>query len=256
MQGWIKIHRELKEWQWYQDSSMVHLLIHLIVSANHKDAKWQGKKVKRGCLITSLNKLSAQTGISVRSLRTCLDRLVECGEIDKQSGTKNTVIRLIKYEKFQILENSDTQNRTLDDKQTTNKRQTNDTVTTTNKNENNEYNEKNDKNISARKQSFLDQLKDVKKETDSSKMLNDFFLYWTEHGVNDKKMRFEKEKSFGMARRLSRWRINQSKFEPKQSRSEYINQELNKHFGNNEPEPEQTHDIDYTEVNIDDFKGL
>ena len=116
--------------------------------------------------------------------------------------------------------------------------------------------ERRKENISARKQSFLDQLKDVKKETDSSKMLNDFFLYWTEHGVNDKKMRFEKEKSFGMARRLSRWRINQGKFEPKQSRSEYINQELNKHFGNNEPEPEQTHDIDYTEISADDFKGL
>lgn len=116
--------------------------------------------------------------------------------------------------------------------------------------------ERRKENISARKQSFLDQLKEVKKKTDSSEMLNKFFLYWTEHGINDKKMRFEKEKSFCVSRRLSRWRENQSKFEPKQSRSEYINQELNKHFGNNEPEPEQTHDIDYTEVDIDDFKGL
>ena len=36
-------------------------------------------------------------------------------------------------------------------------------------------------------------------------MLSDFFEYWTEHGEKDKKMRFEKEKSFGISRRLSTW---------------------------------------------------
>ena len=33
----------------------------------------------------------------------------------------------------------------------------------------------------------------------------DFEEYWSEHGVNDKKMRFEKQKSFGLSRRLSSW---------------------------------------------------
>lgn len=35
--------------------------------------------------------------------------------------------------------------------------------------------------------------------------LNDFYLYWTEHGINDKKMRWEKEKSFGIERRVTTW---------------------------------------------------
>lgn len=42
--------------------------------------------------------------------------------------------------------------------------------------------------------------------------LNDFFKYWTEHGINDKKMRFEKEKSFGIERRLETWIKNKEKF--------------------------------------------
>lgn len=42
--------------------------------------------------------------------------------------------------------------------------------------------------------------------------LNDFFKYWTEHGLNDKKMRFEKEKSFGIERRLETWIKNKEKF--------------------------------------------
>lgn len=36
----------------------------------------------------------------------------------------------------------------------------------------------------------------------------DFEEYWTEHGVKDKKMRFEKEKTFGLSRRLSSWSKN------------------------------------------------
>ena len=44
-------------------------------------------------------------------------------------------------------------------------------------------------------------------------MLSEFFEYWTEHGLKDKKMRFEKEKSFGISRRLETWKRNQEKFD-------------------------------------------
>ena len=46
------------------------------------------------------------------------------------------------------------------------------------------------------------------KEFDSD-VLKNFFEYWTEHGDNDKKMRFEKEKSFNTNLRLKRWTKNQ-----------------------------------------------
>lgn len=39
----------------------------------------------------------------------------------------------------------------------------------------------------------------------SNVILNEFIDYWTESGENDKKMRFEKEKSFDISRRLKRW---------------------------------------------------
>jgi hypothetical protein len=37
------------------------------------------------------------------------------------------------------------------------------------------------------------------------KMLREFFDYWTEHGDKDKKLRFEKEKTFGIEQRLRTW---------------------------------------------------
>ena len=48
-------------------------------------------------------------------------------------------------------------------------------------------------------------------------MLNKFFFYWTEHGENDFKVRYQKEKSFSVERRLSTWNNRQSTFTPKQN---------------------------------------
>lgn len=59
-------------------------------------------------------------------------------------------------------------------------------------------------NIEERKSKFYDSLipfvDDYPKQ-----MLRDFFEYWSEHGEKDKKMRFEKEKTFGTSQRLKTW---------------------------------------------------
>jgi len=59
-------------------------------------------------------------------------------------------------------------------------------------------------NIEVRKINFANSLKPFL-ETYGKELLNDFYLYWCEHGEKDKKMRFEKEKSFDINLRLSRW---------------------------------------------------
>jgi len=59
-------------------------------------------------------------------------------------------------------------------------------------------------------------------------MMVDFYEYWTEHGKNDKKMRFEKQASFDLGRRLKTWERNQK---PEQDEHhdplvEYVKQQL------------------------------
>ncbi len=70
-----------------------------------------------------------------------------------------------------------------------------------------------DIDISNRKEKFKKSLTPFVKKYDT-KMLKDFYEYWTEHGKDDKKMRFEKEKTFGLSRRLSTWNKNNDKFNP------------------------------------------
>ena len=36
MIGWIKLHRTLKDWEWYDDINATRLLVHLLISVNYQ----------------------------------------------------------------------------------------------------------------------------------------------------------------------------------------------------------------------------
>ena len=77
---------------------------------------------------------------------------------------------------------------------------------------NNTINNTNTKTLDNRKADFKKSLLNFQNEY-SNDLLKDFFGYWTEHGERDKKMKYEKEKSFGISRRLTTWAKNQKRFE-------------------------------------------
>lgn len=107
--GWIKIHRSFLDWEWYGDDKMVRLFVHILLKANYKDKKWQGVVIKRGQFVTSLAKLSLETGLSVKNVRTCLDRLISSGEIGKQTASKYTIITVCNYVRYQCDEETEGQ---------------------------------------------------------------------------------------------------------------------------------------------------
>ena len=81
--------------------------------------------------------------------------------------------------------------------------------------------------INIRKQEFADLLKPFL-DTYGKEMLNDFYLYWTEHGIKDKKLRFEKERTFGLERRLLTWSKNNFGNQQKdESTDNYMNHVMN-----------------------------
>ena len=138
MEGWIKLHRKLVDWEWYHDSKMVHLLFHLIAKANHKDGKWRGIDIKRGQLITGRDVLKSETGISTQSIRTCLERLKSTSEITIKTTSKYSLITILKYDSYQVNENTNQQT----NQQLTNNQPTTNQQLTTNKNVKKEKNEK------------------------------------------------------------------------------------------------------------------
>lgn len=206
MSGWIKLHRQFKDWEWYNKSEMVHLFIHCLVKANFKDGSFQGIECKKGSFITSLKHLSDETNISIQTIRTCLKKLEKTKEIEIKSTNKLTKITICKYESYQFEENET-------NKQLTNKQQTTNKQLTTI-----EESKEEKEDIDSRKLKFAKTLTPFLNDYGKD-ILNDFYLYWTEHGENDKKMRFEKERSFDVTRRLYRWSKNDFN-KPKESEIE------------------------------------
>lgn len=101
MTGWVKLHRKFQNWEWYKKSEMVHLFLHLLLSANHKDNTWQGTEVKRGQLVTGRQALVRETGISERTIRTCLDRLTKTGELTSKTTNRFTIVTICNYDEYQ-----------------------------------------------------------------------------------------------------------------------------------------------------------
>jgi len=134
MQGWIKLHRKFKNWEWWDDEKMVKLFLYLLLSANFEDKKWQGITIKRGQLVTSLKHISTETNFSVQTIRTLIKRLKSTHELTSKTTNKYTTITVCKYDSYQELETpANTVNNTPTNKQLTNKQQTNNKQLTTTK---------------------------------------------------------------------------------------------------------------------------
>lgn len=141
MSGYVKEYRSIMQWEWYTDYKTAHLFRHCILKANYEAKKWRGIEIRVGQFVTSLAHLAQETGLSVRQVRTSLEKLKSTNELTSKTTNQYSIITINNWEKFQA-------NDKQLDKQMTSKRQTNDKQMTTTK-ESKEYKESKEiKNIS------------------------------------------------------------------------------------------------------------
>jgi len=99
--GWIKLHRSLSDWEWYDDHNASRLLIHLLISVNYEDKIWKGQDVKAGSMILSWNTLSKSVGLSVKQCRVAMKKLESSGEVARYRADKWQAVTLCKWDKLQ-----------------------------------------------------------------------------------------------------------------------------------------------------------
>ena len=122
--NYIKLSRGLLEWEWYTDINTTRLFIHMLLKANWKDGNFKGTTVPRGSFVSSIGKLSGETWLTEREIRTAISHLKKTGEVTSKTTNKFTVFTVVKYDLYQT---NDRQN----DRQETGNRQPNDILTTT-----------------------------------------------------------------------------------------------------------------------------
>lgn len=159
MASWIKIFRELLQWEWFQKPEMVQLFIYLILKASCTDKQWQGITVKRGQLITSNATMRQDLRLSEQQIRTCIKRLISTGEITYKSTNRYVIITICNYDKYQETGNliNEQNNEQTNNQSTDEQRSINDQSTTSK-----EY-----KNIRSKEYNIID----IKQESGSNDQL-------------------------------------------------------------------------------------
>ena len=99
MEGWIKLHRKIIEWEWYDDINVCRVFLHLLLTANHNEQNWKGKTICRGQKLTSIEHLAKETNLTVRNIRTVLNKLKMTNELTIETTSKYTLIMIINLTK-------------------------------------------------------------------------------------------------------------------------------------------------------------
>lgn len=140
--GWIKLHRSLLDWEWYDDINTFRLFIHCLLRANHSDAMWHGLTIKRGSFLTSLESLRKETGLTVSQVRTSISKLEMTSSVTSKSQARHRVITVLEYDRWQ-------DNDKLSDSEIARWSQDNRKIVATNKNEKKKKKKKNEKNTNS-----------------------------------------------------------------------------------------------------------
>lgn len=148
-EGYIKLYRKMTKWGWYKDNNTKCVFLHLLFMACYEPCFYRNHFLETGQIATTVREISEGTGISVRSVRTSLERLKSTNELTINSTNKFSIITLLNYSDYQGSDN-------VADKQLTNDRQTTDKQLT-----NASYNK---------------EIKEIKKNKEIKELLNKPFL--------------------------------------------------------------------------------
>lgn len=101
MIGFVKLHRQLLNWEWYTDLPVKVLFLHLLLKANHKPEKWRGIEILSGQFVTSYDHLAKETGLTLKQVRTALTKLKSTNEITYKGASRYSIISINNWNKWQ-----------------------------------------------------------------------------------------------------------------------------------------------------------
>lgn len=99
--GFIKLHRKILKWEWYDDPYTFKLFMHLMLTANIEDDEWHGVTIPRGSRVSSYDKLASELHFTKRQIRTHLARLELTGEVTHASTRNYSVFSVVNYDFYQ-----------------------------------------------------------------------------------------------------------------------------------------------------------
>jgi len=100
--GFIKLHRKLMQWEWYDDPNTLRVFLHILLNANHAVGKWRGVEIQPGQWVTGSESLGNALMLSRQQIRTSLSKLKSTSEITIKTTNKFSIITLLNWGKYQV----------------------------------------------------------------------------------------------------------------------------------------------------------
>ena len=118
--GWIKIHRQIIDWEWYDEPNTFRLFFHLLLKANHKPKNYRGVLIKSGQIMTGQQLLAKELGLTRSKIRVALSNLELTNEITIKSSNQGTIIHIVKYKNYQVSTNDSAKVQPMDSQEIAN----------------------------------------------------------------------------------------------------------------------------------------
>lgn len=127
--GWIKLHRKIVDCGFFNNPELSHFWVWCLCKASHRNVK-TSIKYKCVCLnpgqfIFGRHMASIETGLSERTIRTCVRHLEKLGNVTIKATKAFSIITICNWDGYQSVDNSNDQQ---NDQQVTNRRPTSDHI--------------------------------------------------------------------------------------------------------------------------------
>ena len=101
MSGWIKLHREILDWEWYHHAPTVSVFIHLLLTVNRKPSKYMGHKIPAGSRVIGRKALAEALGLTEQNVRTALHHLKLTKDVTIKATNKFSIITVLNWDLYQ-----------------------------------------------------------------------------------------------------------------------------------------------------------
>lgn len=106
------------DWEWYENTNVFRLFYHCLLHTNLEDKRYCGKEIKAGQFVSSITRISAETGLTESQVRTALKKLKDTGYISTKSTNKYTIYTVIGYQEYidcgQVAETTTEENKVVE----------------------------------------------------------------------------------------------------------------------------------------------
>nr|DAR64317.1 MAG TPA: hypothetical protein [Caudoviricetes sp.] len=98
----IKLYRQLTNWEWYIDIPCKVLFLHCLLKANFTAGKFEGREIPAGSFVTSYSHLAKETGLTLKQVRLAINKLKRTKEVAHSAHSCYSIITVKNWDKFQI----------------------------------------------------------------------------------------------------------------------------------------------------------